>query len=65
MKQTVFKKPNFYGNMKKAMLSVYERGGKKVYWVAYFKNPDDLSANEGAEFTKRKDAIYSIECFMM
>ncbi len=40
MKQQSFKRANSYGNIKKAMLSIYERNGKKVYWVAFFKNPD-------------------------
>lgn len=64
MKQQTFKRANNYGNIKKAMLSTYERNGKKVYWVAYFKNPDDLSAADGAEFAKRKDAMYSIDCHL-
>lgn len=64
MKQQVFKKPNYYGNMKKAILSTYEKCGKKIYYVGFFKSPDDLSANEGAEFGKRKDAMYSIDCFL-
>jgi uncharacterized protein YkuJ len=63
MKQQVFKKENSYGNMRKAILTTWERKGKKVYSVAFFKNAELLTCDEGVvDFAKRKDAMYSIQC---
>ena len=65
MEQKVFKKENSYGNMRKAVLSTWMRQGKKVYSVAFFKNADAVTADQGVcDFQKRKDAMYSIECHL-
>ena len=65
MKQQVFKKANSYGNMRKAILTTWERQGKKVYSVAFFKNAEAITADQGVcDFAKRKDAMYSIECHL-
>jgi len=61
MKQKTFKRANYYGNVKKCVLTVFGRG---KYSVAYFKNPEALSTKEVADFTTRKNAMYSIDCFL-
>lgn len=61
MKQETFKRANYYGNVKKAVLTVWGRG---KYSVAYFNNPEALTTKEAADFTSRKDAMYSIDCHL-
>jgi hypothetical protein len=39
MKQETFKQANSYGNIKKAVLTIFGRG---KYSVAYFNNPESL-----------------------
>lgn len=61
MKQETFKRANYYGNIKKTVLTVWGRG---KYSVAYFNNPEALKADDAADFTTRKEAMYSIDCFL-
>jgi hypothetical protein len=62
MKQETFKRENYYGNIRKCVLTIWGRG---KYSVAYFKNPEALKADNGtADFKTRKDAMYSIDCHL-
>lgn len=62
-KQETFKKENSYGNMRKAILTTWEKGGKKVYSVAFFKDPEAVTADQGVvDYSTRKAAMYSVEC---
>ncbi len=60
--QKVFTRPSkTYGIVKKCVLSTF---GPKQYSVAYFSDPTKLVTNDTADFKKRKDAIYSINCYL-
>lgn len=62
MKQETIKRPNYCGNIKKCVLTTFGRG---KYSVAYFNNPESLTTKETADFKTRKDAIYSIDYFIL
>jgi hypothetical protein len=61
MKQETFKRANYYGNVKKCVLTIFGRG---KYSVAYFTNPESLKTSETVDFKTRKDAMYSIDFFL-
>ena len=58
MKQKTFITKNYYGREVKTLLTTF---GAKNYSVGYFRNVDDLKAEETADFTKLGAAKDSIE----
>jgi len=61
MKQETYKQANYYGTVRKCILTIW---GRNKYSVAFFKDPEALSTKDCADYTSRKSAMYSIECFL-